>query len=83
MDLSKFGSHIHTFSKGECYFKLEKSLLYIDEAFRSVETMLDDSWVIVETGEAEDSQTNTEEDKVEREEREEGDWSGQKWSKYV
>jgi len=45
--------------------------------------MLDDSWVIVETGEAEDSQTNTEEDKVEREEREEGDWSGQKWSKYV
>ena len=48
-----------------------------------LETMLDDSWVIVETGEAEDSQTNTEEDKVEREEREEGDWSGQKWSKYV
>ena len=45
---------------------------------------MDDSWVIVETGEAEDSQTNTEEDKGEREEREEkGDWSGQKWSKYV
>ena len=48
--------------------------------------MLDDSWVIVETSEAGDGQTNTQENKVEREreEREErDDWAGQKWCKYV
>ena len=43
--------------------------------------MLDDSWVIVETSEAGDGQTNTEEDKGEREEKD--DWAGQKWCKYV
>jgi len=49
--------------------------------------MLDESWVIVETSEAGDGQTNIQEDKVEREEREEReekeDWAGQKWCKYV
>ena len=46
--------------------------------------MLDESWVIVETSEAGDDQTNTQEDKVEREERyEKDDCAGQKWCKYV
>jgi len=49
--------------------------------------MLDDSWVIVEISEAGDGQTNTQEDKVEREREREGeekdDWAGQKWCKYV
>ena len=43
--------------------------------------MLDESWVIVETSEAGDGQTNTKEDKWEREEKD--DWAGQKWCKYV
>ena len=44
---------------------------------------MDESWVIVETSasEAGDGQTNTQEDKVEREEKD--DWAGQKCCKYV
>ena len=47
-----------------------------------LEVMLDDSWVIVESSEVEDSQNCREEDKEEREEARDG-WTGQKWCKYV
>ena len=52
----------------------------------NLEVMLDDSWVIVESSEGEDSQNCREEDKEEREEErdeEREDWTGQKWCKYV